>query len=200
MSNAGRPHTLDDVKRGQVCALIAAGASLAAAARYVGCSTHTIRREGLRNEEFRKELRNAEVRAQLTPLQALQNAAKSHWRAAAWLLERTGPEKFDRRGAGVCKPAELHAVVDAVIESAVDDIEDDQLREHICRRLMVAAYKAMRSLTAVERSRLTMSKGPFDTLTASEGDFEKLMAELERGRSIALRDLKRFDQNRANCA
>ncbi len=201
MSNAGRPRTLDDVKRGQICALIAAGCGLAAAARFVGCSTNTVRREGLRNEQFRDELRNAEVRAQLNPLQALQKAAKSHWRAAAWLLERQNPEKFDRRVAAVCKPSDLQHVVDAVIEAAVDDIDDQQVRDHICRRLMVAAYMAIRTMTAVERSRLTLHKGPFDKLpTAAGNEFEKLEAELERSRSASLRDLRRFDQNRANCA
>jgi hypothetical protein len=197
----GRPRVLDDVKRGQISAIIAAGCGLAAAARYVGCSVDTIRREAIRNDAFRHELRGAEVRSQLDPLQAMRTAAKSHWRAAAWLLERTNPEQFDRRRAGDCKPQELHKVVEAVVESAVEEIADPEIRERVCRRLLAVAYRSSRALTAVERARLEPPAGPFDLpTTAEQSALDKLLAEVEAARLSALRNAKRENQNPPKCA
>src|SRR5262245_5771312 len=131
MPQAGRPRVLDDAKRREICALISAGCGLETAARYVSCSLSTIRRETLRNDDFRQQLRAAEVQAQLNPLRAMQKAAATHWRAAAWLLERTIPERYARHRPGSCSPHELHDVLDAVIESAVEEIEDPGVRDRV---------------------------------------------------------------------
>src|SRR5438270_8837533 len=82
-SNRGRPRALDDTKRREICALIAGGCGLREAARYVRCSTNTIRREADRNPEFHDQLRQSEAYAQLSPLRAMQQAVGTHWRAAA---------------------------------------------------------------------------------------------------------------------
>lgn len=201
MSNAGRPRVLDDVKRGKISALLSAGCGLAAAARFVGCSVVTIRREALRNEEFRRELREAEVRAQLVPLKAMQNAAQSHWRAAAWLLERANPDQFDRRRNVDCSPRQLHQVVDAIVQTVVEDVEDADLRDRICRRLLAASQMASRPLAAAERKRLKPDAGPFDVPTPAERRaIDKLMANLERDRVSAIRNLTRGDRNPPRCA
>jgi hypothetical protein len=197
MSLMGRPRVLDDVKRGQICALLSAGCGLNAAARYVGCSTVTIRREALRNGAFRIELRESQVRAQLNPLRAMQQAAKTHWRAAAWLLERADPEQFDRRRNADVRPRQLHEIVDAIVQSAVDEIDDDKLRDRICRRLMAAAHKASRPLAAAERARLDPDAGPFDNpKSAEDSELEKFMADLERDRDSALQ-CRRVENHRA---
>jgi len=95
---SGRPHALDEVKQAEVCALISSGVSLCSAARYVGCDRGTIRREQLRNEKFATQLRQAVMRAEFEPLAAMHKAVHRHWRAAAWLLERTRPGAiFTRR-------------------------------------------------------------------------------------------------------
>ena len=201
MPRPGRPRVLDDVKRGQISALVAAGCGLPAAARYVGCSVDTVRREALRNEEFRRELRNAEVRGQLEPLQAMRRAAGSHWRAAAWLLERTHPQQFDRRRSAACKPQELQAVVDAVVESAVEEIDDSDLRERLCRRLLAIAGRASRAITAADRSRLDPAAESFDLPTSAEQrSLDKLMADLHQSRVATLRSLKRETQKPPKCA
>jgi hypothetical protein len=59
----GRPRKLDEVKRGQICALLAAGSELRQAAQYVGCSPNTIRREAERYPKFRQQLQYARSRA-----------------------------------------------------------------------------------------------------------------------------------------
>jgi hypothetical protein len=96
----GRPRTLDDGKRREICALIAGGCGLREAAKYVHCSVNTIRREAERNADFGQQLRHSENYAQLTPLRAMQGAVGTHWRAAAWMLERAFPERFGRPDAG----------------------------------------------------------------------------------------------------
>src|SRR5262245_29482786 len=103
----GRPRALDDVKRREVCALISAGCTFEAAARSIGCNAVTIRREAAGNREFKGELRRAELAAQSLPLQAMRKAAGTHWRAAAWLLERTQPQTFGLRRPWHCSAEDI---------------------------------------------------------------------------------------------
>ena len=93
MATTGRPRALNEDKRKQVCGLVASGCGMDHAARHVGCSVRTIRREALRNPAFGEKLRRAELAAQLQPISAVRSAASKNWRAAAWLLERTQPRR-----------------------------------------------------------------------------------------------------------
>jgi len=120
MSNAGRPRLLDETKKREVCALVAAGCSLDFAGRYVGCSAKTIRREGERDLAFDGRLRNAQLSAQLEPLRALRGKATTHWRAAAWLLERVDPEQFAKYDHKLFRPEEVAALLEN-IRAALDD-------------------------------------------------------------------------------
>ncbi|QDU54976.1 helix-turn-helix domain-containing protein [Aeoliella mucimassa] len=83
-----RKHVLDEVKQREICALITAGMSLRKVARYVGCDRKTIYRERQADPEFDRRVRRAEMAADLTPLELMRRAAATHWRAAAWMLER----------------------------------------------------------------------------------------------------------------
>jgi len=194
MSGPGRPRILDDAKRREVCSLVLAGFSLEAAARYVGCSPNTIRREALRNEDFRHELRGADVQGQITPLQAMRRAAGTHWRAAAWLLERTNPDRFAPRRQSACSPQDLLKAVDAVIDTAVEEIHDEEVRERLCRRLIAAAHQSLRRLVEAERLRLNANASPFDPpKSASESGIDDILADIDRKRRAALRTV--FGQN-----
>ena len=73
---AGRPRSLNETKQSEICALVANGCGLADAARYVGSTVSTIRREANRNPEFAKKLRHAERISELAPLNAVRHAAK----------------------------------------------------------------------------------------------------------------------------
>jgi hypothetical protein len=201
MSQAGRPRSLDESKRREVCALISAGCGLDAAARYVSCSVSTIRREALRNDEFRKQLRGAEVHAQLDPLRAMRRAAGTHWRAAAWLLERTIPERFARRRDNACSAHDLHDVVDAIVESAVEEIEDPETRERVCRRLLATAYRTRRALVAEERARLDPRSGTFDMpQSRDERRVNRLVEKIRSGRRQAAAEFDARAQNPASFA
>ncbi|MGI9430440.1 MAG: hypothetical protein ACR2NM_17395 [Bythopirellula sp.] len=83
-----KPRALDETKRREICALVTAGMRLHKVAKYVGCCAKTIHREREANPEFDKQMRRAEMAADLNPLEAIRRAAGTHWRAAAWMLER----------------------------------------------------------------------------------------------------------------
>jgi hypothetical protein len=117
----GRPRLLDDVKRGEICALLNAGLEFHEAARYVGCTPRTIRREIQRNILFRRSVQNARRSARRRPEQILRQAAGRNWRAAAWLLERTNPHGYARRTGPGCSPEDLNAVCRWLIDVAMHE-------------------------------------------------------------------------------
>jgi hypothetical protein len=153
MAQVGRPRALDEFKRREVCALVAAGCGIDGAARYICCSPSTIRREALRNPEFHEALSRAEMNAQISPLHALRQAASTHWRAAAWLLERTNPERFDRRHAKKLTPGELAAALEQMFELIAEEISDPDLRRRIYSRLTAAMDRSRQERWAARHYR-----------------------------------------------
>ena len=153
MPHPGRPRALDEIKRREVCALVAAGCSISYAARYIGCKPLTIRREALRNEDFHEQLRQAELRSQLKPLNAMQQAAATHWRAAAWLLERTHPEQFARPKLDLIKPEQVEAYFGVLTELIAEEIDDEATRSRVYRRLLDSARDHLRQAQAAQKPR-----------------------------------------------
>ena len=49
------------------------------------------------NPEFAHEIKRPQVTAEIVPLAHLREASRNRWRAAAWFLERTHPERYARR-------------------------------------------------------------------------------------------------------
>ncbi len=141
MAKTGRPRALNDDKRGQICGLVASGCALDHAARHVGCSVRTIRRETVRNPAFGESLRRAELSAQLQPLNSLRAAASKNWRAAAWLLERTKPDQFARRDPSALTPDALSAAIDNILEAIVDEIDDADIRGRVYRRILAISTR-----------------------------------------------------------
>lgn len=129
-----RPRLLDDGKQREVCALVAAGCGIEAAARYVGCNPRTIRRAAMRDAGFYEQLRQAEIAAQVTPLHALRKAAGSHWRAAAWLLERTQPDRFARRQPRTFTENQVVEMVSHLSRIISDEVADKDALKRIADR------------------------------------------------------------------
>jgi len=125
MGNGGRPRALDKVKQREVCALVAAGFSLAGAGRYVDCSARTIRREAGRDAAFGEHLRKSQLTAQLEPLRALRGKACTHWRAAAWLLERVDPKQFARYDSKLLTPEEVGDLLDNIKRTLKVSLRDN---------------------------------------------------------------------------
>jgi hypothetical protein len=131
----GRPRTLNDAKRREICALIAGGCGLQEAAKYVRCGINTIRREADRNPDFNEHLRRAEMYAQLSPLRAMQHATSTHWRAAAWMLERAFPDRFARPEAGAFGARQARQLLGEVLNVISSETSDPFKVERIEKRV-----------------------------------------------------------------
>ena len=142
--SAGRPRALDDAKRREICALVAGGCGLREAARYVCCAVKTIRREAERNPKFQEQLSRSEMYAQLSPLRAMQQACATHWRAAAWFLERAFPERFGRRDPTAFGPQQARRLLNEVLDIIGSEIADPFQHERIEKRLRATFEYSLR--------------------------------------------------------
>lgn len=88
MSKRGRPPALDEVARREICLLILAGHSLAAAARCVGCVPNTVRNTAARDAKFRSDLEIAQREASHWRLFDLRHKAKRALQRCASDLHR----------------------------------------------------------------------------------------------------------------
>ena len=88
---------LDEVKRGQVLALLSVGCSRKFAAGFVGCSRWTLWGMAKQDRQFAADLKRAEAQAEVLHLQQIAAAGKKDWRASAWWLERKLPERYALR-------------------------------------------------------------------------------------------------------
>ena len=138
-----RPKLLTPERRRELIVYVSAGMRVEHAARYVGCSVRTVRREADRNDQFRIELATAEIGVRSDPEMLMKRAAGSHWRAAAWMLERRDPHRFGRRRTDACGPQELEEICNTIIEVALAAVGDGQAR----RELYLQLVGALREVT-----------------------------------------------------
>jgi hypothetical protein len=130
-----RRRLLDDVKQKEVLAILSVGCSQSVAAKYVGCSPATIRREAARDPKFAKQLREARGNAELGLVRHIRNAAKKeqYWRAAAWALERMFPEKYARRGPDVITTEQLAQVLEQLMQRVMHHVPVAKYRKNIVK-------------------------------------------------------------------
>ena len=148
----GRERILDEGKQREVCALLSAGCSLQAAAQYVACAPNTIRREAARNPDFGRRFREARLQAQLSPLQAMRKAAASHWRAAAWMLERGDPDHFARRPAPAFRPKQAQALKDDIAAILNAEIENPFLLSRVKKQIQHLIQYSIYGVVSVKRT------------------------------------------------
>jgi hypothetical protein len=135
VSERGR-RVLDDVMQREVLlAILSVGCSQSMAAKYVGCSPATIRREAARDPKFAKKLREAKGNAELGLVKNIRKAAnkEQYWRAAAWALERMFPEKYARRGPDVITAEQLAQVLAQLAERIIEQVPVDKYRKKIVK-------------------------------------------------------------------
>ena len=115
----GRNRVLDQQKKAKLCELVAESATIEEAAETLDVSVRTVQRERKEDEDFDHELRLS-LQAAPDPLKLMQSAARTHWRAAAWLLERTNPEEYARRPLNSAKAWQVDAALASVLEAALE--------------------------------------------------------------------------------
>lgn len=187
-SRVGQPRVLDEMKRREICALVSMGASMKTAAEYVGCSYVTVYRERQRDEKFRMRLARARATRQLAPLQMMRQAAKTHWRAAAWLLERSDPEQYGRRRPRAFGAQELRALKRDLLDIFDSAIDRPDLRAEVTQQMQATINYAMhhawdrprtgkplrRAMQLLDqREEVRPTRDPWDELQRSLDEFDR---------------------------
>lgn len=148
-----RPRKLDETKRAQLCAMVAAGVHVHTAARLMGCNRNTVHNEARRNRQFARALKRAKSQAQIHPLRTMQQAATTNWRAAAWWLERLAPETFAQPVAAVLGKREANKFVADLIRIIDETVNSPVERARMTELLSAAMPSAMRRAWNYRQSR-----------------------------------------------
>jgi hypothetical protein len=145
---------LTEVKRREICAILAVGCTRTVAARYVGCHVDTIRRTALKDPEFAEALEAAESQHEIGHLTHINAAAKEgrYWRAAAWALERKYPDRYGRRKARTLTVDQMSQAIAQFADVIFEEVTDPELQERIFARL--------RELTAELQASASKGAGP----------------------------------------
>lgn len=137
LGRVGRPSLLDDKLAQRLTASLRAGNFVDVAARSAGLSRRTFSAWMLRgssgksaDEPYRKlrdQVEQARAEGEVRNVARISAAAADSWRAAAWILERSYPERWGRPSARLMTGGEVAANGDN--PTAVDPFaEADELR------------------------------------------------------------------------
>jgi len=158
-SNQRRP-VLDDTKQREICAILAVGGTRRLAGRYVGCSGEAIRKSAERDKAFRDALDKAESQHELSELQRIQTAAKKeqYWRAAAWLLERTYPDRYLARRRNFLSPAQWIGAMTTFAELIAERMPDKRHRQWVLDAMRSVIEQMKRELQRSQPTKLKVRK------------------------------------------
>ena len=138
----GRRRVLDDAKKARLCELIDQESySVEQAAESLDVSLRTVQRERKYDQDFDHEVRLA-LQDSPDPLKLMEHAARTHWRAAAWLLERTNPEEFARKPVNMTSAKRVDAALRYLQEAALAAIPPE-LHEAVYRCTQAALDKGL---------------------------------------------------------
>jgi hypothetical protein len=176
MSTAGRPKVLDEGKQSTVCSLVAAGVSLRQAADFVDCDRRSIRRAAERNDEFRRKLAKAKSQANIHPLETLQRAARTDWRAALHWMERLDPKRFARPSAAGITQREANQFVADLIETIEKAVTSPRQRAGLYELLSAIMPAAMRRRWDGQRVRRNIEQAKRDFEETRNAEDQKWLA------------------------
>lgn len=136
-SSRGRPSKLTPAKIAEVRKILSRCAYVETAAAGIGISRDTFYnwlRDGARLEEkqgqgqvltpaeqllvdFSDTVKKEQAFAEVRLLDVIHRAAQSTWPAAAWILERTRPERYSRKDRQILENPDGSALADPLIEA-----------------------------------------------------------------------------------
>ena len=185
----GRPRTLTGEKQDELINRIGQGATVAEAAGIVGVSLRTVQREAKDNEQFGHDLQLALGSAPSDPYQLMLRAARTHWRAAAWLLERSDPERFGKRPPNSCRPEQMRNLATVLIEAALQFVSPER-RELLDCHLQAVADQALEAVLPAQRKRELTTYRPLPDegpdATTLDGILEQAAAREEAAQRAAV--------------
>jgi hypothetical protein len=148
--------TLDDEKRAAIYGILAVGGTRRLAARYVGCSPATIHNTVLRDAEFRRRIRKAEVRAEYDFLSTIRAAAAKkdarYWQAAKWALQHMYPERYSRR-ARTMALEDVKDLISHLLAAILKVIPESSLRAAVRLQVRTVAGAAIRKAKEPRRAK-----------------------------------------------
>jgi hypothetical protein len=129
--------SLTEVKRREICAILAVGCTRTVAARYVGCHPSTIRNTAKRDPDFAAALEQSESQHEIRHLARINAAAQEgrYWRAAAWALERTYPDRYARRRPYTITVDQMSQALAQFAGAILEELDDQQLQQRVFARL-----------------------------------------------------------------
>lgn len=111
--------------------------------------------------------RRAKPSPTVDPLELMESAARIHWRAAAWLLERTRPEEYGRKSASAAPRRQVEAALLHVLEAALEGTLPKQ-RDAVDGRVFAACQRAFAScfpaIAALSPLQLPVDPAPADAI------------------------------------
>jgi len=113
-----RERVFTEAMKVKFCELVRQSYSLAEAAQGVGVTLRTVQRYRREEEDFDQEVRMAKL-SKPDPLKLMESAARTHWRAAAWLLERTKPETYARKRGDLASGLKVTKALRLMMETAL---------------------------------------------------------------------------------
>jgi hypothetical protein len=151
-THTDRPQPVAESDLRLLCTLVSRGCSIKEAARYVGCALSEIRRERETNEWFRRKLARAKMKANLAPIRAMQQAMLKDWRAAAWFLERTQPEKFGRRNHRAFTQKQANALIKDITSIVGEEVASEIVFNRLSSRIEAAVRYACHAHNDMNRT------------------------------------------------
>jgi hypothetical protein len=80
----------------------------------------------------------------MEPVKAMRQAMHTHWRAAAWMLERTQPQRYGRNQKNSMGKRELRALANDLVNIVREEVFDPFVSERIEKRVQATVNYAMR--------------------------------------------------------
>jgi hypothetical protein len=129
--------TLDEIKRAEVCALLACGCSRETAAGYVGSTVEDLDQAASRDADFAAQIVRAESNAELSHVRNVHNAGNDvkNWRASVWMLERRFPERFGKRDPEVVTRPQMQQMMKRLSNVLLEVVPDEAQREKILQSI-----------------------------------------------------------------